>query len=89
MAPVYQRGRIGAGDVTNRYRMQGYGGLGHGATGYGGYHGRGRFDSPQIYGSWYQRPYPHHLDYHRLRYNSPQVAPECPCEQLTDAPTTY
>lgn len=70
VAPVYQRGRDHhQGGATWPYPG------GFPATfGYYGF-------SPQIYaGSWYQRPYPYHLDYFRLRSSSPPAESSgCPC----------
>lgn len=68
---VYQRQR-------QQQRMQdgwqGYGGNFYGNPYYGGYFG-GYYYQPQIYGSWYARPYPTHLDYFRLRSRTPSVTP--------------
>ncbi len=81
-APVYQRNREIA--FVNGY----HGGHGHlGGGGYGGYtvfgipYGNPWF-APQVYaGTWYERPYPYHFDYYRMRYSSPpiqEIAPDCP-----------
>ncbi|HEY3391173.1 MAG TPA: hypothetical protein VGK58_00590 [Lacipirellulaceae bacterium] len=39
---------------------------------HGGQHGRGyyrgRVPTPQVSAGWFQRPYPYHLDYYRMRY---------------------
>lgn len=62
-APVYQRGR---GHHQGGGRWGGPGGYPYGYGFYG--------FPPQIYGgSWYQRPYPYHLDYFRWRYSTPPV----------------
>lgn len=49
---------------------------------YSPYHGGYFFPAypapPVVTGSWYARPYPHHFDYYRWRYNSPPPA-DCPC----------
>lgn len=80
--PVYQRGRHPTGNMY-------FGG--HRFPGYGWHQGGWNFYSPQIYGNWYQRPYPYHLDYHQLRSRMPiQIPPECPCpsqlEIIPEAP---
>jgi hypothetical protein len=84
-APVYQRDREIA------FVNAGHGGHGHhGGGGYGGSLGYGvpyayPWIAPQVYaGTWYERPYPYHFDYYRMRYSSPpiqQIAPECPCAE--------
>ena len=40
---------------------------------YGNWHGRGHggrhsWSPPRVNESWFQRPYPYHLDYYRMRY---------------------
>ena len=84
-APVYQRDREIA------FVNAGHGGHGHhGGDGFGGYPGFGvpygyPWYGPQFYvGTWYERPYPYHFDYYRMRYSSPpiqQIAPDCPCAE--------
>jgi hypothetical protein len=68
-------------------------GGGHGHHGGGGNWGGGQwgggFYNPwfgtQFYaGTWYQRPYPSHLDFNNVRSHMvpvQQVAPDCPCAE--------
>jgi hypothetical protein len=51
----------------------GFDGFGYGQPFYGGY-----YYPPVIYGSFYARPSPTHLDYFRLR-GTPM--PDCPCAE--------
>jgi hypothetical protein len=84
-APVYQRDR----DIA--FVNAGYGGHGHHGGGrYGGSFGYGvpygyPWFAPQVFaGTWYERPYPYHFDYYRMRYSSPpiqQIVPDCPCAE--------
>ena len=56
--PVYQR-------RANEWNGQ------HGRHGdrHGGRFDRGRrWESPQVNAGWFQRPYPYHLDYYKMRY---------------------
>lgn len=75
----YQRRAMNAS--AGRHHWPG-GGPGYGPGFGAGY--LGGYTVPQIYGSWYQRPYPYHFDYFRWRYSQPHsqppVAPNCPCE---------
>ncbi len=78
-APTYSRMRAGADDWHARG-----GGYGPGYPGYGA--GYGYFQpyvSPVIAGSWYARPYPHHFDYFRDRWNgsASELQQECPCAE--------
>jgi hypothetical protein len=66
--PVYQRQRHDGG------RFGGFGGYSYGQPYYGGF-----YSPPTIYGSYYTRPYPTHLDYFRLR-GTP--VPDCPCADV-------
>ncbi len=75
---VYQRQR-------QRQRMQGgrhgyHGGNFYGHPFYGGFY------QPQVYGSWYARPYPTHLDYFRLRSRPQSLVPPvyCPCAEVPE-----
>lgn len=94
-APTYSRLRTGADDWQVRGGASGHG-WGHGGWGWNS----GFFQpyvSPVIASSWYARPYPHHFDYFRGRWNAPpaaDVAPppaaSCPCAEQpaeTPAPT--
>ena len=78
-APVYQRDREIA------FVNAGHGGHGHhGGGGYGGSFGYGMPYAYPWFATWYERPYPYHFDYYRMRYSSPpiqQIAPECPCAE--------
>jgi hypothetical protein len=33
-----------------------------------GFHNNKRWSSPQVNSGWFQRPYPYHLDYYKMRY---------------------
>lgn len=64
VAPVYQRDR-GFPQAGSNWGFPG---------GYPFGIGYGFGFPPQVYGgSWYQRPYPYHLDYFRWRYSTPPV----------------
>jgi hypothetical protein len=75
-APAYQRNR----DVA--FVNHG-GGHGHHGGGYGGFYSP--WFTPQYFsGTWYERPYPYHFDYYRMRYGTPpaqQTALDCPCAE--------
>lgn len=73
------------GGTYQRQRIQGgrhgfHGGHHYGHPFYGGYY------YPQVYGSWYARPYPTHLDYFRLRSRTPPMTPpvDCPCVEAPE-----
>jgi hypothetical protein len=70
------------GGTYQRQRMNG-GQRGYYGGGFQGGHPRwgGGFYQPTVVGSWYQRPYPHHFDYFRRRYNGPPapVPVDYPC----------
>jgi len=68
-AQAYRRNRSEARGVF-RGRNARFGGY-HPGYGYG-------FNpyTPVITGNWYQRPYPHHFDYYRMRYSAPPTAPQ-------------
>ena len=52
--PVYQRHGSGwGGNGSNRWR---------------GNKWQSQWNTPQVSGSWFQRPYPYHLDYYKMRY---------------------
>lgn len=73
--PVYVRHRM--------HTQAGYSG-GGGASRHVGRHagyypGYYRYQ-PVIAGSWYTRPYPHHFDYYRSRYSTPQRS-DCHCAE--------
>ncbi|MBX3432778.1 MAG: hypothetical protein KF847_05625 [Pirellulales bacterium] len=77
VAPVYQRQRV----VSAYAAMPAGGGWDH--PGHAPWPGVGwgfGFGPQMVFGgSWYQRPYPSHLDYDRVRRQSP-ASPLCPCE---------
>ena len=78
-APAYQRSR----DVAFVNYVGGHGHHG-GGYGYGGFYNPW-FASQIFAGTWYERPYPHHFDYYRMRYGTPplqQIAPDCPCAEI-------
>lgn len=51
-----------------------------GGVGYPGFWGPGFwYNPPIVVGSYYQRPYPTHLDYFRLRQRTPLVVPQASC----------
>jgi hypothetical protein len=62
---TYQRQRMNGGH--RGYHAGGYGGGFNGGNPWWG----GGFYQPTVVGNWYQRPYPHHFDYFRGRYNGP------------------
>jgi len=66
--PVYQRQRQHS---TQRYR--GHRSRGNFARGGYGAYSPLFFYPPTFFGSWYQRPYPTHLDYFRLRDGRSQI----------------
>lgn len=71
----YMRMRPGAADWSQRGGGYAWG------PGHGGYAPYAPYGGYAMSGSWYQRPYPYHLDYYRYRWGTPQnAAPECPCE---------
>ena len=74
---TYQRNRASA---MGRQRGGGWHGHGGAGWGYGGWGYGGFYQPPAVYGSWYQRPYPTHLDFFRLRQRTPLPVPhvECP-----------
>lgn len=79
----YMRMRPGAADWSQRGGPNAWG-PGHGGFApyapYGNYYG----GAVAVSGSWYERPYPHHLDYYRYRWGAPpNAAPQCPCEAAT------
>ena len=83
VAPTYSRLRTGADD----WRARG-GHLGYGRGGYGyGYPFIQPYVSPVIAGNWYARPYPHHFDYFRGRWNGP--APASPSEWPCVEPASH
>ncbi len=51
-----------------------HGGNFYGNSYYGGYY-TGYYSLQPVYGSWYARPYPTHLDYFRLRSRIPPMVP--------------
>ena len=71
--PTYQRMRHGS--------AAGYRGGFHGGGGFHhpGFYG-GFYQPPVIFGTWYQRPYPTHLDFFRLRGSRSPAVPlgDCP-----------
>ena len=71
---TYQRSRHGA-----RGGHQGGGFYGQAYGGYGGWGFPGYYQPPTVFGSWYQRPYPTHLDFFRLRQRTPQYTPQFDC----------
>ncbi len=80
IAPAYQRNRIqfGSESVLMSTTYSGENGVPtyHPGVGTG-------YLIPQSFfsGTWYRRPYPHHLDYYRWRYANPQVLEsDCPCD---------
>ncbi len=70
--PTYQRNR----SHGNR-GFHGGGFYGQPNFGYGGY--GGFFAPPIVVGSYYQRPYPSHFDYFRLRQRNFDAAPHAGC----------
>lgn len=72
----YNRVRVGADDwsVRGGYAW-GPGFAGHPSYGFFG----GAYGAGFSYGNWYQRPYPTHLDYFRLRQGGAWTPAECPC----------
>ncbi len=69
------------GGTYQRQRMHG----GRHFNYHGGHPGWGGFYyQPQVYGSWYERPYPHHFDYFRWRYSAPPATlpVEYPCVEV-------
>lgn len=83
--PVYQRHRGSAayGYPSDNGHSWNPPGSPYGFQGLYGFQG---FYQQPIAGSWFERPYPQHLDYHRLRHRSPPPAQDCPCAK-NPAPT--
>ena len=52
--PVYQRRAFEWMHADHDRRRDGY--------------GPGRWETPQVSAGWFQRPYPYHLDYYKMRY---------------------
>jgi hypothetical protein len=95
--PSYQRTRGGADDWQARggHAQHWRGPYG----GYGGFYDPYFAAPPIVAGSYYQRPYPYHFDYHRDRWSgqqqggsTPQVemmpVADCPCLTADPATTT-
>lgn len=84
---IYQRSRDiafvnGGGMWGSHGGGDGHHGGGHSGLGQwgGGFYNPG-FGTQFYAGTWYQRPYPYHFDYYRMRYGTPsvqQIAPDCP-----------
>jgi hypothetical protein len=82
-APPYQRTRLGA-DLG---RARG-GSYARGPSSYGGIYDPYFFAPVVVAESWYQRPYPYHLDYYRHRWGGAaivdQATTDCPCAAAFD-----
>ena len=72
------------GGTYQRQRMHG-GRRGFHGGGHFGHPWYGGFYQPQVFGSWYARPYPYHFDYYRWRYSAPPPHPvDPPCTPIPE-----
>ena len=91
MPAPYQRTSVGAADWSMRGGGYAWGPGFAGYPPFGGFYGGFYGGAGFVSGSWYQRPYPYHLDYYKYKWGGGMApAPmDCPCAEATmeHAPT--